>query len=360
MSAQQAVLGDLEWDAFQKLDLRQKAECFNLDGKPYHVLIAQQFDRKLLEELGDLATRIRHIAKMKAGMDFLHNQLSHKTAMLYFTQPSTRTFLSFHSACQILGMRTVEVRDTATSSEMKGETQEDSVRTFSSFSDVIIMRSAIGGLAEKMAWVLSNTERPVPIINAGSGKDQHPTQALLDIYTLHRSFEKRGGIDRKKIVFVGDLARGRTVRSLAYLLSNYEDVKQCFVAPPQLQIGRDVQDILSKSGVEYELGSDLSRYVAEADAVYMTRIQDEWDEQKGESEKIDVAKFCFTADHLKLLPAQAIIMHPLPRRREIAVEVDRDPRAVYWRQVRNGMWIRVALLAFVFGCGPGVSEFHGA
>lgn len=359
MSAQKTALGELEWDAFQKLDLKQKAGCFNIEGRPYHVLIAQQFDRKLLEELGDLATNVRHIAKTKAGMDFLHNQLSHKTAMLYFTQPSTRTFLSFHSACQILGMRTVEVRDTATSSEMKGETQEDSVRTFSSFSDVIIMRNAIGGLAEKMAWVLSNTERPVPIINAGSGKDQHPTQALLDIYTLHRSFEKRGGIDRKKIVFVGDLARGRTVRSLACLLTNYDDVKQYFVAPPQLQIGRDVQDFLSKSGVEYELGSDLDRYVAEADAIYMTRIQDEWDEQKGESGKINTAKYYFTADYLKLLPAQSVIMHPLPRRREIAVEVDRDPRAVYWRQVRNGMWIRVALLAFIFGCGHEIHEFHG-
>jgi aspartate carbamoyltransferase catalytic subunit len=360
MSAQKVSLGELEWDAFQKLDLKQKAECFNIDNKPYHVLIAQQFDRRLLEDLGELATIIRYIAKTKAGMDFLRNQLSHRTAMLYFSQPSTRTFLSFHSACQIMGMRTVEVRDTSTSSELKGETQEDSVRTFSSFSDVIIMRSAIGGLAEKMAWVLSNTERPVPIINAGSGKDQHPTQALLDIYTLHRSFEKRGGIDRKKVVFVGDLARGRTVRSLAYLLTNYDSVKQYFIAPPQLQIGKDIQDILSKAGVDYELGSDLGKYIAEADAVYMTRIQDEWDEKKGESEKINAEKYYFTAEHLKRLPAQAVIMHPLPRRREIDVEVDRDPRAVYWRQVRNGMWIRVALLALIFGCEPCVRDFHGA
>lgn len=360
MSAQKISMGELEWEAFQKLDLRQRAECFNVGGRPCHVLIAQQFDRKLLEELGDLATSVRHIAKTKAGMDFLHNQLSHKTAMLYFTQPSTRTFLSFQSACQILGMRTVEVRDTATSSEMKGETQEDSVRTFSSFSDVIIMRSAIPGLAEKMAWVLSKTERPVPIVNAGSGKDQHPTQALLDIYTLHRSFEKRGGIDRKKVVFVGDLARGRTVRSLAYLLTNYDGVKQYFIAPPQLQIGKDIQDILSKAGVEYELDSDFEKYIPEADAIYMTRIQDEWDEEKGASGKINTARYYFTADHLKLLPAQAVIMHPLPRRQEIAVEVDRDPRAVYWRQVRNGMWIRVALLACIFDCGSGIREFHGA
>jgi len=353
-------LGEFGWEAFQKLDLKRKAECFNMNGRPYHVLASQQFNRKLLEELGELATNVRHIAKTKTGMDFLHNQLSHKTAMLYFTQPSTRTFLSFHSACQILGMRTVEVRDTSTSSEMKGETQEDSVRTFSSFSDIIIMRSAIPGLAEKMAWVLSNTERPVPILNAGSGKDQHPTQALLDIYTLQRSFEKRGGIDRKKIMFVGDLARGRTVRSLAQLLTNYDKVKQYFVAPPQLQLGRDIQEILSEAGVDFELGPDMEKYISEVDAVYMTRIQDEWDEQKGASGKIDISKYYFTADHLRLLPAQAVIMHPLPRRQEITVEVDSDPRAVYWRQVRNGMWIRVALLASIFGCGQGILDFHGA
>ena len=115
-------------------------------------------------------------AKTKTGMDFLRAQLSHKTAMLYFTQPSSRTFLSFHSACQMLGMKTVEVRDKATSSELKGETQEDSIRTFSSFADVIIMRSAVGGLAEKMAWAFSHSDRPVPIINAGSGA-QHPPGA---------------------------------------------------------------------------------------------------------------------------------------------------------------------------------------
>ena len=358
MKARAIPLARLNWDQFQKLSLAEKAQAFNVEGRPFHVLVAQQFDRRFLEKLCDLATAVRRIAKTKAGMDHLCAQLSHKTAMLYFSQPSTRTFLSFHSACQILGMHTVEVRDTSTSSEMKGETQEDSVRTFSSFSDVIIMRSAIGGLAEKMAWVLSNTDRPVPIINAGSGKDQHPTQALLDIYTLRRSFEKSGGIDRKKIVFVGDLARGRTVRSLAYLLTNFEGVKQCFIAPPQLQIGEDIREILRKAKVDFELGDCLDKHVADADAVYMTRIQDEWDEKKGQSGKINTEKFYFTADHLQRLPAGAVIMHPLPRRLEIDVAVDRDPRAIYWRQVRNGMWIRVALLAFIFGCGREISAFR--
>ncbi len=280
--------------------------------------------------------------------------------MLYFSQPSTRTFLSFHSACQILGMKTVEVRDTATSSEMKGETQEDSIRTFSSFADVIIMRSAVGGLAEKMAWVLSHTERPVPIVNAGSGKDQHPTQALLDIYTLQRSFERRGGIDGKTIVFVGDLARGRTVRSLASLLTLYRGVTQVFVAPPPLQIKEDILERLRQAGAAFEIGSDFERAIPKADAIYMTRIQDEWDETRGESSRIDLPRFSFTADRLRLLRPAAVVLHPLPRRQEIAVEIDRDPRAVYWRQVRNGMWIRVALLASIFECFEAIRRYPRA
>ncbi|MFH1969733.1 MAG: aspartate carbamoyltransferase [Verrucomicrobiota bacterium] len=359
MNSTMRTLAEMAWNDLQSLAPLEKAECFNLGLRPFHVLMAQQFTRPLLEELGMMATRIRQIAKSKTGMDFLRGLLSHRTAMLYFSQPSTRTFLSFHSACQILGMKTVEVRDISTSSEMKGETQEDSIRTFSSFADVIIMRSAVGGLAEKMAWVLSNTERPVPIISAGSGKDQHPTQALLDIYTLQRSFETRGGIDHKKIVFVGDLARGRTVRSLAFLLTRYQGVKQYFIAPPPLQIKEDILDLLRAARIEFEVGSDFKKVVPAADAIYMTRIQDEWDEKTGDSGKIDISKFGFTAEHLKLLQPHAVIMHPLPRRQEIAVAVDRDPRAVYWRQVRNGMWIRVALLAAVFECGDAIREFQG-
>jgi len=360
MSPTMRTLAEMAWDDLQRLAPQEKAECFNSGPRPFHVLMAQQFTRPLLEELGVMATRIRQIAKSKTGMDFLRGLLSHRTAMLYFSQPSTRTFLSFHSACQILGMKTVEVRDIATSSEMKGETQEDSIRTFSSFADVIIMRSAVGGLAEKMAWVLSNTERPVPIVSAGSGQDQHPTQALLDIYTLQRSFETRGGIDHKKVVFVGDLARGRTVRSLAFLLTRYQGVKQYFIAPPPLQIKQDILDLLRAACIEFEVGSDFEKVIPAADAIYMTRIQDEWDEKTVDSGKIDISRYSFTAAHLRILKPNAVIMHPLPRRQEIAIAVDRDPRAVYWRQVRNGMWIRVALLASIFGCFDAIREFDDA
>jgi aspartate carbamoyltransferase catalytic subunit len=273
--------------------------------------------------------------------------LSEKRAMLYFSQPSSRTFLSFYAACQIVGMKPAEVRDTSTSSEVKGESPEDSVRTFSSYFDMIIMRNPVGGFAERIAWLLSNTERPVPVLNAGSGKDQHPTQALLDIYTLTRSFEDRGGIEGKRIAFVGDLARGRTVRSLATLLTLYPGVKQYFVAPPSLQIGEDITQALEQAGMEFEITGDFEKVLPEVDAIYMTRIQDEWDVGE-ESRSLDTTPFHLTADRMPFLKEDAIIMHPLPRRKEIAVEVDSDPRAMYWRQVRNGMWTRAALMLLVF------------
>lgn len=353
------ALNSVSWDEFQKLSLADKSPYLMSDGIPVHALIAQQFERDDLDTLGELATRIRQISKMREGSLFLSSLLSHKRAMLYFTQPSTRTFLSFCAACQILGIKTGEVRDTATSSEFKGESQEDSVRTFSSYFDMIVMRSQIGGLAERMAWVLSNVDRPVPIINAGSGKDQHPTQALLDIYTLQRSFENTGGIDGKTIMFVGDLARGRTVRSLAWLLTKYEGVKLCFVAPEPLQIRQDVTDQLDAAGTPWERTGKFTESIPAADAIYMTRVQDEWDVEKGESAKIDTSAYCFTPAHLPELKENAVIMHPFPRRNEIATEVDRDPRAVYWRQMRNGMWVRAALIAEIFGCKELIDSYGG-
>ncbi len=351
-------LDDISWDAFKNLPLEEKSPYFKQkNGMPYHVLLAQQFDRETLDHVCRMATRIRRIAKSKDGMAFLMGQLPHKRAMLDFSQPSSRTFLSFYAACQILGLKVGEVRDPTTSSEMKGESREDSVRTFSSYFDLIIMRTPTQGFAEKMAWILSNAGRPVPIINAGSGKDQHPTQALLDIYTLERSFERSGGIEGKNVVFVGDLLRGRTVRSLASLLTLYPGVKQFFVAPDELQIGQDVLDQLSAAGVDYEVTNDFESVIPEADAIYMTRIQDEWDKE-GESHQVDISDFYFTADHLKLLKYSAILMHPLPRRKEIDPAVDSDPRAMYWRQVRNGMWIRVALISAIFGRDDEILDYY--
>ncbi|MFH0954321.1 MAG: aspartate carbamoyltransferase [Verrucomicrobiota bacterium] len=357
MMFQDNPLKGISWEEFQKLGPAEKGPYFLKDDRPYHALVAQQFTRPVLNRLCELATKIRRIAKTRGGLLFLQELLSEKRAMLYFAQPSTRTFLSFYAACQILGLHPAEVRDTATSSELKGESAEDSVRTFSSYFDVIIMRHPVGGFAERIAWLLSNTERPVPVVNAGSGKDQHPTQALLDIYTLARSFERRGGIDGKKIAFVGDLARGRTVRSLAWLLTLYPGVKQYFVAPEQLQIGADILDLLRKAGMPYEVTGDFEKVIPEVDAIYMTRIQDEWDKAH-ESQAIDISRFCFTAEYLKVLKPDAVVMHPLPRRKEIDPAVDSDPRAVYWRQVRNGMWIRAALLLTVFDREGEVDRYY--
>ncbi|MBQ7666536.1 MAG: hypothetical protein IJS46_00890, partial [Kiritimatiellae bacterium] len=352
-------LADYTWEEYSALDLAEKAECLlRPDGMPSSTIFAQQFGRASLDRLCDAATKIRSIAKSRSGMEFLKGLLFHKRAMIYFTQPSSRTFLSFLSACQILGIETGEVRDSSVSSEFKGESREDSIRTFSSYFDLVIMRTEEKGLAERMAWSLAQSRRPVPIINAGSGKDQHPTQALLDVYTLQRSFERRGGLRSLCVVYVGDLARGRTVRSLSCLLSNYENIRHVFVSPPQLRIGDDVVSALEKAGQEVVVSDDMERWLPHADALYMTRMQDEWDVRAGESAKIDTSRFKIGPGQMRMMKPGAIVMHPLPRRDEISTAVDSDPRAMYWRQVRNGMWIRTALIAATFDCLSRIDEYY--
>lgn len=312
----------------------------------YHVLRSQQFDRKLLDGLCALTTRIREVHKTKDGALKLKGLFPHKRAMLYFTQASSRTFISFVSACQNLGMDWAEIRDPKTSSELKGESLLDSIRTFSSYADVIIMRSPHSGLAEEAAAHLDQTPRPVPIINAGSGKDQHPTQALLDIYTLERSFKKTGGIDGKTIALVGDLKRGRTVRSLAYLMKHYKGVRLILVSSLTFRMEDDILEFLRSHEIPFEETYDFDQAVSEADAVYMTRIQDEHDKESGEL-AIDIRRFSFDERHLRILKPQAVVMHPLPRRNELNPACDKDPRVMIWRQERNGMWIRTALLYVV-------------
>jgi aspartate carbamoyltransferase catalytic subunit len=220
------------------------------------------------------------------------------------------------------------------------------------------MRHPEGGFAEKIAWLLSQTDRPVPVLNAGSGKDQHPTQALTDIYTLQRSLEKRrGGIEGARIGYVGDLLRGRTVRSLSLLLTHYPGVKHYFVAPEPLQIGKDILDALERAGAAYEVTDDFARVVPELDAVYMTRIQDEWD-RPDEKGRLDTSRFWLTPTLLTKMKPEAIIMHPLPRRQEVPPEIDGDPRAKYWRQVRNGMWVRASLILMIFDRDREVDRYH--
>jgi aspartate carbamoyltransferase catalytic subunit len=313
----------------------------------FHIIDPRIFERGLLDELCELATRVRTLAKSDEGARALRDLLPTRRAMLYFTQPSTRTFLSFNNACHILGMRTSEIRDPATSSEVKGESFEDSIRTFSSYVDVIIMRTREPGRAAQAARLMDSIPRAVPVINAGSGSDQHPTQALLDIYTLARSFSERGGIDGKVIGMMGDLKRGRTVRSLCYLMRNYVGVRLVFIAPEQFAMQDDVKEYLNHHGIPYAETQNLDEVLPELDALYVTRMQSEWD-SANESRTIDLKRFGVGLRELEILKRDGIIMHPLPRGPEIDRAVDDDPRAMYWRQERNGMWMRVAVLLRIF------------
>jgi len=314
----------------------------------FHVIDPRNFERPLLDELCALATHARLLAKSEPGARALRDLLPTRRAMLYFTQPSTRTFLSFNNACHILGMRTSEIRDPSTSSEVKGESFEDSIRTFSSYVDVIIMRTKESGRAAQAAQLMNGIQRPVPVINAGSGSDQHPTQALLDIYTLQRSFEEHGGIDGKVIGMMGDLKRGRTVRSLCYLMKNYRGVRLVFIAPEQFAMQPDVKAHLDEHRIPYHETTRLDEALPSLDALYVTRMQTEWD-TAGESRSVDLSRFSIGAPQLARLKRDAIIMHPLPRGPEIDPSVDQDPRAMYWRQERNGMWMRAAVLIKIFG-----------
>lgn len=318
------------------------------EQKTLHILSSSQFDRPFLDYMCHLTDTIRRFDKSKEGLLYLKGLLAHKRAMLYFTQPSTRTFLSFQSACHILGMSSHEIRDSSTSSERKGESIEDSLRTFSSYVDLIIMRTPVPGLCDRIAAFFDETDRSVPIINAGSGPDEHPTQALLDIYTLHRSFLRQGGMDGKTITLIGDLKRGRTVRSLSALLTNYPGTSLRFVSPVEFRIADDLRRYLQDRQVNFVETTDMIAALEGSDAVYMTRVQDEYD-TANESSRVDYSPYHLKQEHLRYMKESAVIMHPLPRRDELDPAIDQDPRAKYWRQERNGMWTRVALITKIFG-----------
>jgi aspartate carbamoyltransferase catalytic subunit len=315
--------------------------------RPKHILSASQFNRAFLDYMYELINQIRKFDKTKDGLMYLQSLLPHRRAMLYFTQPSTRTFMSFQAACTILGIKPSEIRDTATSSERKGESIDDSLRTFASYVDLIVMRAPVAGLSDRVATLLDATPRPVPIINAGSGPDEHPTQALLDIYTLQRSFKSAAGIEGKTICMVGDLKRGRTIRSLSRLLANYPRTRLIFCSPTEFKIADDLREFLRSRDVSFEETTNFTAAIEAADAIYMTRVQDEYD-QAGAT-KIDTRAYCLKQEHLPLLRRDSVIMHPLPRRDELDPAIDHDPRAKYWRQERNGMWTRVALITILMG-----------
>jgi aspartate carbamoyltransferase catalytic subunit len=335
------------WEEFFNRPVVEKLDAFKKSDRIFDVIYAQQFDRQFLDYICKLADMIRQLATTKMGQQKLSSLLKHKRAMLYFNQPSTRTFLSFQNACYILGLNVSEIRGMTTSSEVKGESPEDTIRTFASYVDLIISRHSEAGFAEKTAWVLNQTDKPVPVLNGGSGPDQHPTQALLDIYTLEREFQKIGGMDGKKIAMVGDLKRGRTVRSLSYLMKNYRDVTIYYVSPEIFRMRDDIKSFLNKHNITFYETDDFQSILPYIDAIYMTRIQNEYSADPS-SEAETFPAFHFKKEHLSIIQPHCAILHPLPRRYEIEVAVDKDPRAAYWRQERNGMWVRTALIAYIF------------
>ena len=230
----------------------------------------------------------------------------------------------------------------------KGESQEDALRTFSSYVDLIIMRSPIANLCGRIAQYFSEIDRPVPLINAGSGPDEHPTQALLDMYTLKRELSQRGGLEGKTICMVGDLKRGRTIRSLSQLLTLYKNVNIVYVSPKDYRIEDDLRNHLNTCDqLSFTETDNFMEAVTQSDAIYMTRLQDEYD-LANESQSYRIDDFSLRYDHLKDLRKDCIIMHPMPRKQELDPKIDVDDRAVYWKQEKNGMWIRVALIIKVF------------
>ena len=346
----------MNYEDYLKTSPEDRLKYYQRDYRMYHVMRTQQFDVTLLEELFEIANQIKLMTRKPNGIDFLKSLLRHKKSMLYFTQPSTRTFLSFLGACQLVGMDTAEVRDPSLSSEYKGESQEDAIRVFSSYFDMIVMRDPKPGFCEYMAYYLDHSARSVPFINGGSGKDQHPTQALLDLYTMYRSFQDQGGVSGRRYAFVGDLLRGRAVRSVIFLLSQFDDVEMVFVAPDAFQIAPDLVQALEQSRVKIQKSDNLKEVLPDVDCVYMTRIQDEYD-MSNESGQINYDLFSLFPEDLKLMKADSIILHPLPRRSEIHPEVDLDPRAMYWRQLRNGLYIRAALMLYIFNQSHRLQEY---
>lgn len=321
-------------------------------NKINHCVSALQFDKETQLKLFKLADKIRNISVTKKGMDFLSSLLSHKRAVMYFNQPSTRTYLSFCNACHIVGIKICMMPSSIASSEAKGESTEDTLKTISSYTDILILRHRDENVLDKSVDIFNNTGKFTHVINAGSGTREHPTQALLDVYTIYRTFKEIGN---KKIFIIGDLKRARTVRSLIYMLSFYSDIELTFISPDELKIKKDIIDYINSKNIIYNEINKLEG-LSNADIIYMTRIQDEYD-ISGESSLIDYSRYYITAETLKSLKKNAVILHPLPRRNEISTDIDSDNRALYWDQEVNGMWIRAALIAYIFGVQKEIENY---
>jgi aspartate carbamoyltransferase catalytic subunit len=299
-----------------------------------HVYEAQQFDRELLERVFSIADQMK--ADLASGGRHFARSLEGKIMAALFYEPSTRTRFSFESAMLRLGGNIITTENAREfSSAAKGESLYDSTRVMNGYADVIVMRHHEAGSAKKAADVSA-----IPVINAGDGSGQHPTQALLDMYTIKDNFDS---IDGLRIAMVGDLKYGRTVRSLAYLLSKYDRVEIRFIAPPVCAMEQDIKDHLDENQIPWEEKTDLNQVLPHVDCVYMTRIQKERFIHPEDYEKA-IGKYILTPENVRTMKPESIIMHPLPRLHEIRQAVDEDPRAKYFEQAINGLYIRMALL----------------
>jgi aspartate carbamoyltransferase catalytic subunit len=299
--------------------------------RPQHVLRVDQFARPDLDRLFAAAREMRRV--VERGGD---RRLAGRILATLFYEPSTRTRLSFESAMLRLGGEIMSSESALeSSSAVKGETVEDTVRIVESYADVIVIRHPQAGILDAAAAVSS-----VPIVNAGDGAREHPTQALLDVFTIQ---EELGRIDGLTVALVGDLRYGRAPRSLAMLLSQTRECRLILVAPPGIEMAPDVLATLGDKGVALEATADLDAAIPEADVIYMTRVQKERFPSEGDYLAAR-GSYRFTGEQLARMKSDAIVLHPLPRVDEISAEVDLDPRAAYFRQARNGVFVRMALL----------------
>lgn len=305
-----------------------KAESFR--GRD--IISMREFNRSEIDYILDTADKM--IKLEQTGSDLLKGKVM---AALFF-EPSTRTRLSFESAMNRLGGSVIGFATPAGSSVEKGESLADTIRTVSQYSDIIAMRHPDEESSKLAAKVAS-----VPVINGGSGPWEHPTQALLDLHTIRTA---KGTIDGLNIALAGDLLYGRTTHSLAVALRNY-DVKCYFVSPRALKMRQDVIDDVNGK-LDYTELENLKTILPEMDIVYATRIQKERFSDPNEYDKLKDS-YLINKEYLKSAKKEMKLMHPLPRVNEISTDVDETPHALYFKQMRHGIYLRMALLALVLG-----------
>ena len=285
-----------------------------------------------VEEIDELVAVAKDIIENPAG--YAHKCEGKKLATLFF-EPSTRTRLSFEAAMYELGGHVIGFSDAGNSSSAKGESVADTIKMIGCYADIAAMRHFKEG-----APLVAAMRSDIPVINAGDGGHNHPTQTLTDLLTIKR---EKGHFDGLTVGFCGDLKFGRTVHSLITALSRYENIKFVLISPQELKVPSYVKDLLKEKGLSYKQTTDLDSVMPELDILYMTRVQRERFFNEEEYLRLKDS-YILTPEKLKCAKEDLRILHPLPRVNEIAVAVDDDPRACYFRQALNGKFIRMALI----------------